>query len=83
MRFPLLGHRSACGRPSDEGRPPAPSSEKAFLVKSAEIDNFNDQLRSEVAFIGASRALGPYQLSMISRAAGPVGPALIDPMRNG
>jgi hypothetical protein len=47
---------------------------RAFAAGSAERENFDDELQSDVSFFGGTATLGPYRLSTVIRDSGSVGP---------
>ena len=50
---------------------------RGFAGGSAERENFDDELQSDVSFIGETDAFGPYRLSTVVRDSDAVGPAVI------
>jgi hypothetical protein len=50
---------------------------RAFHAGWGEVENFDDELHSDVSFIGGPGKFGPYQLSVVIREAGSVGEAVI------
>jgi len=50
---------------------------QAFDAGSEELENFDDELQSDVSFFGGPIALGPYKFSTVIRDPGPVGPCVI------
>jgi hypothetical protein len=50
---------------------------RAFNDGHRELENFDDELQSDVRFLGGTVSVGPYGLSTVFREPGVVGPAVI------
>jgi hypothetical protein len=50
---------------------------RAFSAEDSELENFDDELQSDVMFVGGAPRFGPFQLRTVIRQSGQVGPALI------
>jgi hypothetical protein len=50
---------------------------RAFNDGEQELENFDDELQSDVQFFGGTASFGPYRLSTVFRRPGAVGPAVI------
>ena len=49
---------------------------RAFVDGQAELENFDDELQSDVSFVGGPARFGPYNLSTVIRDSDTVGPAI-------
>ncbi|MFB9235042.1 hypothetical protein ACFFWC_05755 [Plantactinospora siamensis] len=49
---------------------------RAFQAGQAELENFDDELQSDVPFVGGPASFGPYTLSTVIRDSDTVGPAI-------